>query len=142
MAKTSAPDEEPAVRHVLLVEDDAILCLTIEQALRDAGVKEIDICTTTEQALEALRRKQPDAIVLDVRLADRNDGWAVAELVRTLGPDRPRIIFSTGQPDVIPEDVAALGRVLAKPYDAATLVQMLREPGRKGLFSRIRGALG
>lgn len=142
MAKTSAPDEEPAVRHVLLVEDDAILCLTIEQALRDAGVMEIDICTTTEQALEALRRKQPDAIVLDVRLADRNDGWAVAELVRTLGPDRPRIIFSTGQPDVIPEDVAALGRVLAKPYDAATLVQMLREPGRKGLFSRIRGALG
>lgn len=142
MIETSAPDKAPlAVRHVLLVEDDAVLCLTIEQALCDAGVAQVDVCPTTEQALEALRRKQPDAIVLDVRLADRDDGWAVAELVRTLGPDRPRVIFSTGQPDAIPEDVAALGRVLAKPYDAATLVRMLREPRRKGLISRIRGAL-
>lgn len=128
-------------RHVLVVEDDAVLGLAIEQALFDAGVAEVEISPTTEQALAALRRKQPQAIVLDVHLADRDDGWAIAELVRTLGPESPRIVFSTGSPQDIPEDIAALGCVLEKPYEPDVLVALLREPKRKGLVSRLRGAL-
>ncbi|TMM46152.1 response regulator [Qipengyuania marisflavi] len=127
--------------HILVVEDDAILGLTIEQALLDAGVTLVEICSTTDSALEALRRKQPDAIVLDVHLADRDDGWAIAELVRSLGPDSPRIIFSTGAPEDIPEAVAALGCVLEKPYEPEVLVDLLSEPKRKGIISRLRGAL-
>ncbi len=69
------------------------------------------------------------------------DGWAIAELVRTLGPDSPRIIFSTGAPQDIPEDIAALGCVLEKPYDAAILVDLLREPEKRGLISRLRDVL-
>ena len=100
------------------------------------------LCTTTDQALEALRRKKPDAIVLDVHLADRDDGWAVAELVETLGPKPPRVIFSTGAPQDIPQDVAVLGCVLEKPYDSADLVSLLGQPERTGIIKRLRGALG
>lgn len=128
-------------RHVLVVEDDAVLGLAIEQALLDAGAAEVEISPTTDRALAALRRKQPQAIVLDVHLADRDDGWAIAELVRTLGPDSPRIIFSTGMPQDIPADVAALGCVLEKPYEPDALVALLRQPKRKGIVSRLRGAL-
>lgn len=127
--------------HVLVVEDDAIIGLTIEQALLDAGVPLVEICPTTEAALDALRRKQPDVIVLDVHLADRDDGWAIAELVRTLGPDSPRIIFSTGMPRDIPEDVAAMGCILEKPYEPDILIALLHEPKRRGIISRLRGAL-
>ena len=127
--------------YVLIVEDDAVIGLTIEQALLEAGVTTVDICPTTNQALAALRARQPDAIILDVHLADRDDGWAIAEIVRTLGPDSPRIIFSTGMPRDIPEDVAALGCVLEKPYDPQVLVDLLREPKRRGIISRLRGAL-
>lgn len=127
--------------YVLIVEDDAVIGLTIEQALLEAGVAIVDICPTTNQALAALRARQPDAIILDVHLADRDDGWAIAEIVRTLGPDSPRIIFSTGMPRDIPEDVAALGCVLEKPYDPQVLVDLLREPKRRGIISRLRGAL-
>ena len=127
--------------HVLVVEDDAIIGLTIEQALLDAGVGEVEICPTTDEALAALRRKQPDAIVLDVHLADRDDGWAIAELVRDLGPDSPRIIFSTGQPADIPEEIAALGCVLEKPYAPGVLVDLLAQPEKRGVISRLRGAL-
>jgi CheY-like chemotaxis protein len=127
--------------HVLVVEDDAVLGLTIENALRDAGVAQVALSTSTEEALRQLREDQPDVIVLDVHLADRDDGWAIAELVRTLGPDSPRIIFSTGAPQDIPEDVAALGCILEKPYDADVLVNLLREPKRKGIISRLRGVL-
>lgn len=135
---TSLP---PLPAHVLVVEDDAVLGLTIEQALSDAGVETVEICASTELALDALRRRQPDAIVLDVHLADRDDGWAIAELVRTLGPDSPRIIFSTGMPDDIPEDIASQGCVLEKPYNPSMLIDLLREPKRKGIISRLRGRL-
>ena len=131
----------PLPRSVLVVEDDAVLGLSIEAALEDAGVGEVRICPTTETALAALRQETPDAIVLDVHLADRDDGWAIAELVQALGPNAPRIIFSTGMPQDIPEDLAASACVLVKPYDAVTLVDLLREPKRRGIISRLRGAL-
>ena len=129
-------------KHVLVVEDDAILSLALEQALLDAGVGAVEICPSTDQALAAMGRKRPDAIVLDVHLADRDDGWAVAELVQTLGPKHPRIIFSTGMPEDIPGEVAEMGCVLEKPYDPAVLVDLLGNPEKRGIISRLRGALG
>ncbi|GMM92602.1 response regulator [Qipengyuania sp. MTN3-11] len=134
--------EQALPRRVLVVEDDAVLAMSIEDALVEAGVEQVELTASTEAALEALRRGKPEAIVLDVHLADRDDGWAIAELLRTLGPDRPRIVFSTGAPDAIPEDIAELGVVLAKPYRTEALVALLQEPRRKGILSRLRGALG
>lgn len=127
--------------HVLVVEDDAVLGMVLEQALRDAGVAQVALSSSTEQAMQHLRQERPGAIVLDVHLADRDDGWAIAELVRTLGPNSPRIIFSTGAPQDIPKDIAALGCTLEKPYDAEVLIDVLRQPKRRGIISRLRGAL-
>ena len=138
---TTKTDLPPLPNRVLIVEDDAIIGLALEDALADAGVRNVEISTTTEQALDALRRERRDAIVLDVHLADRDDGWAIAELVKTLGPDSPRIVFSTGAPQDIPEEVAEMGCVLAKPYDIETLIDLLREPKRRGIISRLRGRL-
>lgn len=127
--------------NVLIVEDDAVLALSMEAALLDAGVKTVVISSTTDHALTALRNAPPDAIVLDVHLADRDDGWAIAELVETLGPDRPQVIFSTGAPKDIPEEIATFGVVLEKPYAPETLLEALREPKARGLFSRLRKVL-
>ena len=127
--------------HVLIVEDDTIIGLALEQAMLDGGVGKVEICASTDEALAALRRKRPDAMVLDVHLADRDDGWAIAELVQTLGPKGPRIIFSTGLPEDIPEDIAEMGCVLEKPYDPAILVDLLANPEKRGIISRLRGAL-
>lgn len=124
---------------VMVVEDDGLLALAIEQALLDAGAGEVILCSSTDQALASLREKRPDAIVLDVHLADRDDGWAIAELVNDIGPNPPRIVFSTGSPQDIPPKIAELGPVLVKPYDPADLIEAIRGPQRLGLFSRLRG---
>ena len=92
-------------------------------------------------ALAALRSGQPDAIVLDVHLADRDDGWAIAELVRSLGPSGPRIVFSTGAPQDIPEEIAEMGCIMEKPYDPKELVEVLTQSKQRGLISRLRAAL-
>ena len=130
-----------ALAHVLVVEDDPVLGMATEDTLRDAGVRRIDICPTTEGALEILRTAKPDALVLDVHLADRSDGWAIAELVETLGENSPRIVFSTGAPQDIPPAIAELGSILTKPYAPQALLAALREPDRRGLLTRLRGAL-
>ncbi|WP_279349473.1 response regulator [Erythrobacter litoralis] len=126
---------------VLVVEDDAVLALDIEEILREAGVNDVTLCSTTEESLVALREKTPDVLVLDVHLADSDDGWAVAELVRTLGPKGPRVIFSTGSPTDIPEDIAAIGIVLEKPYDKSVLLDAICQPETPGLLSRLRNVL-
>lgn len=138
IAKT--PKVEPlTVRSVLVVEDDPILAMATEDTLRAGGVEHIAICPTTEGALEVLRNERPDALILDVHLADRDDGWAIAELVESLGENSPRIVFSTGAPEDIPPHIAELGSVLTKPYAPEALLAALREPERRRLFSRLRG---
>lgn len=143
MARDSAnKDAAEKLGSVLVVEDDAVLAMTIEDTLREGGVTEVTIVSTTAKALEALRQSKPDTLVLDVHLADRNDGWAIAELVKSVGPHPPRIIFSTGAPKDIPEDIAEMGAILEKPYDPADLLVLIREPKRRGLISRLRDRLG
>ena len=134
-AKGSLPN------HVLLVEDDAILALDIADTLKAAGVPHVQHCVTTDEALVALREATPDVVILDVHLADRDDGWAIAELVRTLLPNPPRIVFSTGAPEDIPEGIAEMGPVLEKPYDGEDLVALIREPVKRGIISRLKGVI-
>lgn len=142
-ARTKPKDKPVALnlRRVLVVEDDPVLAMATEDTLRDGGVQEVHVCPTTEGALEVLRDKRPDALVLDVHLADRDDGWAIAELVETLGEHSPRIVFATGAPQDIPPHIAELGSVLSKPYPPEALLAALREPGRRGILARLRGAL-
>ncbi len=124
---------------VLLVEDDAILALALEDALLRAGAGKVTICSSVEQTVRVLDREpRPDAMVIDVHLADRDDGWALAELVTMLGPRPPRIAFSTGSPEDIPANVAALGPVFGKPYDPDDLVAALVDGPKTGLFTRLR----
>ncbi len=123
---------------ILIVEDDAVLALAVEDALIDAGARSVSIAATTQQALETLRDGRFEAIVLDVHLADRGDGWAIAELVRAMGAEAPRVIFATGSPGEIPAHIAELGVVLAKPYDFGELVELVRPPERPSLFTRLR----
>ncbi|WP_066559510.1 response regulator [Croceicoccus bisphenolivorans] len=125
----------------LVVEDDPILALSIEDILLGAGSPKVVVCSSTQQALAALEKDTPEVIVLDVHLVDRDDGWAVAELVAELGPQAPKIVFSTGNPGAIPGAIAELGTVLAKPYAPEALIAAASGTRRTGLFARIKGAI-
>jgi CheY-like chemotaxis protein len=122
---------------VLVVEDDPILGLSIETALLDAGAAEVVVCPSIAHTMDALEQGPAEAIVLDVHLADRDDGWAIAELVDLIGPKPPRIVFSTGTPQDIPPEIAEMGPIFEKPYDPARLVEVLVSD-KEGLFDRLR----
>ncbi len=125
---------------VLVVEDDPVLALAIEDALlHEGGAEEVVICPSTAATMEELEKKRPDAMIIDVHLSDRDDGWAIAELVDLLGSKPPRIVFSTGAPEDIPPQVAEMGPVFEKPYDPKELVAVLVGSKKSGLFARLRG---
>ena len=109
----------------LIVEDDAVLALSLEEALHVAGVLSVWCCGSIGEAMSCLAREQPAILVLDVKLADRNDGWALAELACQVCVPPPLIVFSTGVPEAVPPAIAALGHVLAKPYDPSELTLLV-----------------
>ena len=139
-AKPAPKKSGKPLGRVVLVEDDPILAMSLEDAFRDAGTGTIVVCPTMEATKQELANDEKiDAIVLDVHLADRDDGWAIAELVTLLGPKRPRIAFSTGSPEDIPAEIAEMGPVFEKPYDPDQLVQELMAGRKRGLFARLLG---
>lgn len=135
----SGADRQAAVGRILVVEDDPVLALSLEAALLDAGATEVVICPSLAATMEVLEQGAVDVIVLDVHLSDRNDGWALAELVSLLGPTPPRIVFSTGVPQEIPPQIAEMGPVFEKPYDPAQLAQAVTGRTRRGIFARLLG---
>ena len=138
--KEPAPGSK-SLRRVLLVEDDPVLALALEDALLRGGAGEVVICATMQATMQELEKNaRPDAMILDVHLGDRDDGWAIAELVSLLGNKPPRIVFSTGSPQDIPENIAEMGPVFEKPYDADQLVKALQGERKAGLFARLRRA--
>ncbi|OYW45675.1 MAG: response regulator [Sphingomonadales bacterium 32-68-7] len=143
--KTDGRKSRPKAKslgRIVVVEDDAVLALALEDALLAAGASEVVLCPSTARALEALEEADAAAIVIDVHLADRDDGWALAELVNELGPRHPRIIFSTGSPEAIPPEIAGMGLMLEKPYDPVRLAEALASGTPKvGLLARLRGAV-
>src|SRR6187401_2850977 len=137
--KSKRPRRRAQLGRVLVVEDDPIIALAIEAALLDVGAAEVVICPSISSTMDALEQGPVAAIVLDVHLADRSDGWALAELADLLGPKPPYIVFATGAPQDIPPEVAEMGPVFEKPYDPAKLVEVLASGVKRGLFARLLG---
>ncbi|HET6498133.1 MAG TPA: response regulator transcription factor [Coriobacteriia bacterium] len=66
--------------HILVVEDDPIICQTVEYALRRAGF-ETTVCQDGAEALGVAMEHAPDLILLDVMLPGV-DGYSFAEQFR------------------------------------------------------------
>jgi CheY-like chemotaxis protein len=133
------PRRRARLGRILVVEDDPIVAMALEAALFDVGATEVVVCPSISCTMEALEKGPAAAIVLDVHLADRSDGWALAELAELLGSKPPYIVFATGAPEDIPPEVAELGPVFEKPYDPAQLAEVLVSGTKRGLFARLLG---
>jgi CheY-like chemotaxis protein len=81
---------------VLVVEDDQLVQSMVEEALSDGGF-EITAVATGEEAITLLKGKQTAyrALVTDIHLAGKPDGWDVARAAREIDPAFP-IVYMTG----------------------------------------------
>lgn len=108
---------------VLVVEDDKLVQAMVEEALSEGGFE----TATTESGEEAVaflqdNKSQYRAVVTDINLAGKLDGWEVGRIAREGDPTIP-VIYMTGTHR---EEWASKGVpnsfVLTKPFAPAQLV--------------------
>ena len=68
-------------QQILVVDDDRSIVRILRGYLEDAGF-EVVVAYDGESALHALRYNQPDILLLDIMLPDR-DGWEITRFVRS-----------------------------------------------------------
>ncbi len=108
---------------IMVVEDDQSIQGIIEEALGDGGF-EPAIAASGEEAVTLLKGSKGKyrALVTDINLKGRMDGWEVAKHAREIDPEFP-IIYMTGQSaDQWPSNGVPNSVLLTKPFAPAQLV--------------------
>jgi chemotaxis family two-component system sensor kinase Cph1 len=88
------PDELRDHR-ILVVEDNALLALSLEDMLKGAGAKVVGPAVTLDEAKRFATEEALSAALLDIRLDD-DDVWPVARILAARGIP---FVFSTGHFD-------------------------------------------
>lgn len=94
---------------VLLVDDDAAAA-TPERAAMIAAGFEVEVATTTHEALEALRHGAPDAVVLEGLLDGGRGGFELARTLSTTHPDLPLVMVTRADETLTPDERAEQDR--------------------------------
>jgi DNA-binding response OmpR family regulator len=127
----------PALQHVqnlaglrvLVVEDELLLAMDYEEALRAEGCTVLGPVGRRGRALALLERERPDAAVLDLNLAGERS-TAVAEALEALRV--PFVIVSGYGGGTLGEPVLRRAPRLDKPVKIQELVRMLASISRPG----------
>lgn len=111
---------------VMIVEDEAIVALSLERAVRKMGYSVSCVVDKGEEAVRRFEHQPADIVLMDVRLKGEMDGIEAAR--RIVGRRRIPVIFLTAY-----NDPATMSRAqdippaafLAKPVDEWTLARAI-----------------
>ncbi len=78
---------------IMIVEDEALIGAELGDNLADLGYEVTGIVNSGKKALESIKAKKPDLILMDIKLKGDLDGIQVAEEIKKL--KGPPIIFIT-----------------------------------------------
>jgi DNA-binding response OmpR family regulator len=113
---------EIAGRRILVVEDEMLIAMIIEDAVRDSGGEIVGPVATLEAALKLAAEEEFDAAILDVTIHG-GKVYPVAELLLKRGIP---FVFASGYGDwALPEELRDKPR-LTKPFTLAALEEQIR----------------
>jgi DNA-binding response OmpR family regulator len=108
---------------ILVVEDDEQIQTIVEDALTEGGF-EPAVAPSGEEAVTLLRghRGKYCALVADIVLRGRIDGWEVARRAREIDPDFPIIYMTGAKADQWPSRGVPNSILMEKPFAPVQLV--------------------
>ena len=121
-----APALAPAVRHVLLIEDDRRITTALHIRLNATGHR-VSHAGDLDEAVERIVEERPDVAVLDINLPDGN-GLDLAERMRRLRitARMPLILITASRdPDYRERAVELEIPLIEKPFPAADLLDAI-----------------
>ena len=101
----------------LIIEDEALIAMGIEEALRGCGFTTFDFAMSGEEAVALAASNCPDLITADVELNPGN-GIETVNVICS-GPSIP-VVFITGTPDEVTR-LMPLHPLVLKPFSGETL---------------------
>jgi DNA-binding response OmpR family regulator len=118
-----------AAGSVLIVDDEANIALSLEYLMKEEGF-DVRVARDGEAALEALRDRLPDVMLLDVMMPKR-DGFEICQTVRAT-PEWAglRIIMLTARGRAVEREKGlALGAddYITKPFSTRDVVATVRQ---------------
>jgi CheY-like chemotaxis protein len=108
---------------ILVIEDDPPIQMVVEDALADGGF-EPAIVPSGEEAVTLLKGRLTKyrALVTDINLRGRLDGWEVARQARLIDPEFPVLYITAAHADKWPSHGVPDSVLLTKPFAPAQLV--------------------
>jgi CheY-like chemotaxis protein len=108
---------------ILVIEDDPPIQVVVEDALIDGGF-EPAIAPSGEEAVTLLKggHTKYRALVTDINLRGRMDGWEVAKQAREIDPEFPILYITAANADQWPSHGVPNSILLTKPFAPAQLV--------------------
>ncbi|WP_199611358.1 response regulator [Flocculibacter collagenilyticus] len=134
-------------KHFLIIDDFADFRVAIKQMLESIGIKQIETCSTGEEAIELYAQANHDVVFCDFNLGEGISGLQVYEELNYRGLLQPHTLFLiltgestvslvTGAIDFKPDDY------LVKPFTKSTLKARLDKAySKKKLLEPINKAL-
>jgi DNA-binding response OmpR family regulator len=108
---------------VLVVEDDQLIQSVVEEALKEGGF-EVDLVSSAKQAIDKLGNAEGKyrALVTDINLGDKTDGWEIARHAREIDPEFPVVYMSGDNAEAWASKGVPNSIMLSKPFAPAQLV--------------------
>jgi DNA-binding response OmpR family regulator len=119
---------EPSTQRCLIVEDQALIGLSLEAYLAEAGYDPVGPFATNSEALRAIEADAPDLAILDILLKDGPCTPVVRELRRR---GVPFAIYSGVRPVAVPPELKGVPW-LEKPVAREALISALGGLKRNG----------
>lgn len=117
-------------RRVVIVEDEALVALTLEAMIQDVGHIVVGIASNVAAAVSLAVERAPDVVVMDIGLGPKGDeGLVAAAAIRRR--TSAALVFVTAYADqAMVERVRRLvagARIMAKPVSPAELAAAIEE---------------
>jgi CheY-like chemotaxis protein len=109
---------------VLIVEDEAIVSYEMQLLLEEYGHRVLGIASRGEDAIDLVKRKVPDLVLMDLRLAGEWDGACTAQTLRSnLEQELPTIFVTAWPGNKIPK--LRHSAILKKPFSRGELIRAI-----------------
>lgn len=111
--------------HVLIVEDDFLIRMSVAEDMRDADFHVLEACNA-EEALRLLEvHPETDTLFTDIDMPGSMNGLALAKAVRERRPD-VEILLTSGYLKVPLNELSDQFPFFSKPYDVGRVINHIK----------------
>ena len=118
-------------KRIVAINDDTVFLNLLHDLLTEEGY-DTHLCKEGTASYERVKKLDPDAMILDIRMEHPDEGWQMLEILK-LDPvltTKPVIVCSADIPALQERSTFLKGKgceILPKPFDLDDLLALLRQ---------------